>query len=383
MNPDAINHLMQMVVGFKSFVIRIAEEQAVFTNDSDFRCQCACHTVNLNMRGSGSFSTNHETENDNNVGSMGNKSISGNVMQRFSRSRGAFINNLEDISVEGRQLEELEESAMAVSFGQDDDVGDSRINVLSHNEGNASLSVGIGVGIRSDGLDRIGVVDPSRNNFCRPVLEVIGSDQSVDEIHLQVVLNLGSANNDADEARGTDVPLAQPEGRGWQGSKEQDSTSRLVSGNCHSTESLVSAVPSSSERVESSLIPIGYMHGNQVTSRRREGDCGHVEPGDFREDVSQGKSASTIERLLAAIDGGRINMQKKIGRPPKCKVIVKPIMKNWFNANSVDERWDSQTRREDLDEAGNVWRIRKALGMIAEGSDNVVIGNIAAKVGGF
>ncbi|GAB2269222.1 hypothetical protein Dimus_004150 [Dionaea muscipula] len=40
---SVINQEMRLVVGTKPFVIRIAEEQAVFICNSDFRCGCMCH----------------------------------------------------------------------------------------------------------------------------------------------------------------------------------------------------------------------------------------------------------------------------------------------------------------------------------------------------
>ncbi|GAB2293937.1 hypothetical protein Dimus_028151 [Dionaea muscipula] len=44
-NAMAINNQMRLVVGGQSFVIRVAEEQAVFICNSNFNCQCACHGV--------------------------------------------------------------------------------------------------------------------------------------------------------------------------------------------------------------------------------------------------------------------------------------------------------------------------------------------------
>ncbi|GAB2301999.1 hypothetical protein Dimus_036025 [Dionaea muscipula] len=40
-----INNQMKLVVGFKSFVIRVAEEQAVFISNSNFQCECRCHVA--------------------------------------------------------------------------------------------------------------------------------------------------------------------------------------------------------------------------------------------------------------------------------------------------------------------------------------------------
>ncbi|GAB2299813.1 hypothetical protein Dimus_033866 [Dionaea muscipula] len=57
----AINHQMHLVVGFKSFVIRVAEEQAVFICNSDFRRQCACHDAEYNEKQHGSSSGDSET----------------------------------------------------------------------------------------------------------------------------------------------------------------------------------------------------------------------------------------------------------------------------------------------------------------------------------
>ncbi|GAB2294135.1 hypothetical protein Dimus_028354 [Dionaea muscipula] len=41
--PSAINHQMKLVVGWKTFVIRIAEEQSTFICNSNFSCGCLCH----------------------------------------------------------------------------------------------------------------------------------------------------------------------------------------------------------------------------------------------------------------------------------------------------------------------------------------------------
>ncbi|GAB2276880.1 hypothetical protein Dimus_011591 [Dionaea muscipula] len=48
------------VKGFKSFVIRVAEEQTVFISNSSFRCQCACHWVDDNKGSRGSQSSGDE-----------------------------------------------------------------------------------------------------------------------------------------------------------------------------------------------------------------------------------------------------------------------------------------------------------------------------------
>ncbi|GAB2271388.1 hypothetical protein Dimus_006227, partial [Dionaea muscipula] len=42
-SPSVINQQMKLVVGWKSFIIRVAEEQATFICNSDFTCGCLCH----------------------------------------------------------------------------------------------------------------------------------------------------------------------------------------------------------------------------------------------------------------------------------------------------------------------------------------------------
>ncbi|GAB2284020.1 hypothetical protein Dimus_018503 [Dionaea muscipula] len=44
----SINHQMNLVVGLVSFNIRVAEEQAIFISNSDFKCQCLCHKLDKN-----------------------------------------------------------------------------------------------------------------------------------------------------------------------------------------------------------------------------------------------------------------------------------------------------------------------------------------------
>ncbi|GAB2288982.1 hypothetical protein Dimus_023286 [Dionaea muscipula] len=128
------------------------------------------------------------------------------------------------------------------------------------------------LGSRSEGLVRVGVVDPSMSNFCIPISELIGPDQQVEEVHLQ------------------------------NGSKEHDSPGRLVKGNHHSPESSVNNVPVSSERVESSFIPKGFMQGIQAPVGRREGDGGRGRSSSGAESISRG--IATDEDLGAIHEHG-------------------------------------------------------------------------------
>ncbi|GAB2269001.1 hypothetical protein Dimus_003930 [Dionaea muscipula] len=307
-NSDVINHHMQLVVGFKTFTIRIAEEQAVFICNSDFRCQCACHTVDLNSGGRGSVSTDEVTDNGTDVGSLGARLDTGSAVRRSSGLSGGSNNIQEENRVDAWQMEELEQSVMARRAGHDDDMARDCIDDINNNECDASLTIrpylviGMGkgtgeklksskesclikgcelmadiangrkVGSRDlviydaeqmesgphgfgrDGQVSVGLVDPSRNNICLPILESIGPDQQVDEIHLEVVLNMNIG-------REFIIPG---------GAIGEDGIS------AHSEDS--GALPSSSKRVQSSHILADLMQEDQVIVRRGEGDVAGANP---------------------------------------------------------------------------------------------------------
>ncbi|GAB2303610.1 hypothetical protein Dimus_037597 [Dionaea muscipula] len=40
---SAINYQMKLIVGWKTFMIRVAEEQSTFISNSNFSCGCLCH----------------------------------------------------------------------------------------------------------------------------------------------------------------------------------------------------------------------------------------------------------------------------------------------------------------------------------------------------
>ncbi|GAB2299886.1 hypothetical protein Dimus_033935 [Dionaea muscipula] len=54
-NPSVINRQMKLVVGWKSFEIRVAEEQSVFICNSNFNCSCWCHRWEDEQLDSGSM----------------------------------------------------------------------------------------------------------------------------------------------------------------------------------------------------------------------------------------------------------------------------------------------------------------------------------------
>ncbi|GAB2266751.1 hypothetical protein Dimus_001743 [Dionaea muscipula] len=210
---------MQLVVGFKSFVIHIAEEQSVFVSNSEFRWQCASYAMDLGSGGNVRQWTCY--------GEPG-----GSVDFRSSWELGWSDQEQVATNLEGRQMKEHEGPALALSKVQDADVDKGRFINYTQNEAAALLmtrsSVGIGmdkdVGEKSKSQTTCFSVSGgslSANDEGRPITEFIGPDQNVNEIHLEVVLNVGT------EAKGDTGGAQGHKNSGRQGGEDGDSAGTI------------------------------------------------------------------------------------------------------------------------------------------------------------
>ncbi|GAB2303384.1 hypothetical protein Dimus_037375 [Dionaea muscipula] len=192
---------MKLVVGFKHFVIRVAEEQAVFIGNSEFRCQCACHTVDLDLGGGVSSTSDDGTEIRSREGSVRIPSGTMRKARMSTFSSDGVVFEMED-GINGH-LSGIEENKSTTenpkSPGQsvpldgdfsadpemDEGMGSRALIIWEPTQKEAGFIVD-----KNGGQIRVGVVDPARSNFCGLVEEFIGPDRSVEGIRLEMVLEL-------------------------------------------------------------------------------------------------------------------------------------------------------------------------------------------------
>ncbi|GAB2286815.1 hypothetical protein Dimus_021208 [Dionaea muscipula] len=357
-------------------------------------------------------------------------------MSTFS-SDGAMF-EMEDGSSEEGGLQELERSAMGNGSSQDEEDeevvihiegNDARINGhLSGIEKNKSTAenpkspeqsvplngdfsvdpeMGEGVGSRAliiweptqkeagfiadknGGQIRVGVVDPARSNFCGPVEEFIGPDQSVEGIHLEVVLELGPDLNipNGDLWNGGTQAQADDKRQGC-GGEQVNADSNFID-KCMSLVLSVTAMQQTSEGAKSSVLSPGRMSSYHVKEWRKDGYRSSVAAQTKDHPEIQSIQDTECPRILQRQRSGAVNDEsdmtrhagggnlRKRGRPPKKKVVVSAVAKALGKASSGFEERCSYVLESANEEAERVWRIGRAIGLFSSETDASVVSRIA------
>ncbi|GAB2266982.1 Serine arginine-rich splicing factor 2 [Dionaea muscipula] len=139
-NSGVINHQMKLVVGFASFVIKVAEEQVLFVSNSNFSYQCAFHV-------------------DNNMSdSRGTTSMGDNTSDDPDACCRSVVQQSAEGALDGEMPGEVDQQALVRKIREDDDV-DRVINEAHHGEDKQScLSESGIVFIDKEGMRAIGAI---------------------------------------------------------------------------------------------------------------------------------------------------------------------------------------------------------------------------------
>ncbi|GAB2284587.1 hypothetical protein Dimus_019044 [Dionaea muscipula] len=185
------------------------------------------------MGGRGSLSTDDETDDGEHGGStrgLGSRqSDPGSTSQQLNHISDGNVNEQEVRSQADRAMGELEQPLiMIVRSGQNEEVARDCINNIINSEGIEALRTGPRIGTREGSSTReekeislhgtksvgpvsIGFIDPSRNNFCLPVSNLLGPDYQADKVNLEVVMNIGEVFTSTNGLVGVDASIAKVE----------------------------------------------------------------------------------------------------------------------------------------------------------------------------
>ncbi|GAB2294132.1 hypothetical protein Dimus_028351 [Dionaea muscipula] len=419
-HPEVINQRLQLIVGFKSFDIRVAEEQAVLICNTDFRCQCACHTVDISTRGGTSSYPDSRTRSDDNVENLGDRYVLGSSSQQSHGFYGSPIMvHAGDLMEVGLQ-EEDDQSAMAEEASQVNSGTRRCIDVSDGSKECGALiggsEVGFGAvigeksrspavcipfmseslqemnegttaghlemvpwdhnqkmlrlhGDMSGGLFTVGVVDHSRSNYCLPVSEALGPTHHVDVVPLQVVISLDTGSNRSTRQRMDDFIVDQVDGLGRKDHLDRDNL-----GITSTTIGSLLANTVSARSIDEQGGLESWRH-KEVDGLQRlviaERDR------DSQDQEQNGVHAHTIGVPVLA---GDISVPRKRGRPRKKKAIVAAVAKKLGPTSIVGKDSCVSIMGKERDEAEMVWRMGKALGLFSSEKDALVVEKIMGNV---
>ncbi|GAB2270322.1 hypothetical protein Dimus_005225 [Dionaea muscipula] len=212
-NPSVINHQMKLIIGWKSFVIRVAEEQSVFKCNSDFNCSFLCHKGEDEQTEPG-----HSSREDDDVEhclNEGNTDVELDNSQLLITGSRDNINSTIGRERKSKSLGEDEmrgfmlESALETQRSQGEENGEA---VDSRNNGSELIACDG----PNDGNEKVGgelvTYDRSqedRDGLKRPFSSLVGPIMNREGINLEVVLGPGIKPVHADmDMWGTD-PASQ------------------------------------------------------------------------------------------------------------------------------------------------------------------------------
>ncbi|GAB2274971.1 hypothetical protein Dimus_009739 [Dionaea muscipula] len=386
---SVINQEMKLLVGAKSFVIKIAEEQSVFICNTDFRCSCICHGKEDNE----SF-TSSKNDDDREFERAGSDAISGHEGARYKDFRGPeAIHNEGAIMVTPSQFTNLE-GCDEGGYRQEDESGCNSLVQRGRPGGNSvslilpqpqSTFQGGGLDIRLQGTSK-----PAGLKAGRP-MSIMGSLSDPNGINLEVVLCpkvfLAPITDVCDwqafgrDRRGDLDLLRHPaSGSGLEKEKVQSvqnhavSAGTMVSGsrslNYH-PEVLIGAPLGNGQGDDFGSRNVGLLRKRGRPPKTRKCDNRNSDSPDSKTETAPPVSAQGLELVF-----GDVDLPRKRGRPRKKSVIVKALTK--VPEKAIPDFIGSCHSKPCTDtvKAERLWCLGKNLGLASPSADADVVKEI-------
>ncbi|GAB2273971.1 hypothetical protein Dimus_008741 [Dionaea muscipula] len=370
---SAINRVMHLMVGSKLYSIRVAEEQAVFICNLDFRCGCTCH----GKEDEGALSQ-VPSDDDDDVAEDGEASS----LNRGDIDSRSFIAETQEVGEEnGVGDESVQGAAIEASRGYDlipfDDVNPETRHLETSTQARA----------RQNGsqISGPGIVIPSRGLDSGPDIE-LGHDS--------VYIGGPAMRTNLDDLRCTNLNLDLAGYRGIDALGQKNPSEE-----CRNT--IVEPVVMSRTLGESAFRPEGInlevvLVGDisstspELQEGRPRADEGHCVSMDGRSnpralevtDLAITGSGTEADRQLQADVVQQINHEvqdkpRKRGRPPKKKkVILSAATLSINKSTSMSSICGQKKMNDESINADSLWKFGKKLGLVSAEADTVVVRNI-------